>query len=286
MTLIELYARISATLKAGKVSSPAFEAQCLIASRLKVEHSYLIANGDREVEPADVKALDSMAKRRIKGEPLQYITGSWEFLGRSYRVGKGVLIPRDDTEVVLRCTFSHLDKISKLRPAKIIDLCSGSGILAITLKCLYPTAQVTAVELSKEAIPYLKKNIREHSADITVVEGDILKVADKFAERDFDLIIGNPPYIKSEDMKTLQKEVQFEPALALDGGADGFDLYRELIPLYTCKLRQGGMLALELDAEQALWAKSIMEKLSYESIEILDDLGGVHRAINGTLMND
>lgn len=283
MTLAELYKFVKEKIEKAGADSPAFEAIWLINAVFPFDRMSLIADADMCVAPELSEGVLSLIKRREAGEPIQYITGEWEFFGRKYYVGKGVLIPRDDTEVVLTCTFPYLDKLKNKEKIKILDLCSGSGILAISLKLRYPEAQVTAVELSDEALPYLEKNCRAHNADIRIIHDDIFNCVDTFADGDFDLIISNPPYITDEDMESLQKEVRFEPAMALAGGCDGLDFYRRIIPLYTRKLKDGGMLAFEYDADQSDEIRSLMMHYGFENITVFDDIGGVHRAINGTL---
>lgn len=226
--------------------------------------------------------IKSLIERRKKGEPLQYILGYWEFYSRKFFVGEGVLIPRDDTEVVLRATLPHLDKLTKhSEEIKILDLCSGSGILGITLKCEYKNAKVTAVELSKKALPFLVKNAEYNNADIEIINESLYDCADKFENSSLDLLISNPPYIKKSDLCTLQPEVLREPTLALDGGEDGCDFLRGIVSLYTEKIKIGGMLALELDSQQAQYTKALMKQKGFDNIEIFDDLGGIHRAITG-----
>ncbi|MBQ8001676.1 MAG: peptide chain release factor N(5)-glutamine methyltransferase [Ruminococcus sp.] len=286
MTLAELYKFVKEKLEKAGADSPAFEAIWLINAVFPFDRLSLIADADMCVAPELSEGVLSLVKRREAGEPIQYITGEWEFFGRRYFVGKGVLIPRDDTEVVLTCTFPYLDELKNKDNFRILDLCSGSGIIAISLKLRYPEAQVTAVELSDEALPYLEKNCREHNADIRIIHDDIFNCVDTFLDGEFDLIISNPPYITDEDMEALQKEVQFEPAMALAGGADGLDFYRRIIPLYTRKLKKGGMLAFEYDGEQSDIIASIMIRYGFENITVFDDIGGVHRAINGTLHNE
>lgn len=283
MTIKKIYKTLTDTLTKAGTDSPAFDALTLMNHLLGIERIHLLTEADREISEEDTNALIQMCERRAKGEPLQYILGSWEFFGRKFYVGKGVLIPRDDTEVVLRSTFPYLDKSAENPEIKILDLCSGSGIIAITLKCLYKNAQVTAVEISDPAVEFLRRNAEANKADITIIHDDIFTCANSFADNEFDLIISNPPYINKQDMKNLQKEVTFEPSLALAGGDDGCDFFRQIVPLYTPKLRNGGMLAFEYDGDQAFVIKDIMTKENYRNICIFDDIGGVHRAINGTL---
>lgn len=284
MTLSQVYKTLTDILNKACISDAENDAFLLMESILPIKHIHLTSDPEREICEKDFETLLLMCQRRAKGEPLQYITGCWEFYGRKYYVGEGVLIPRDDTEVVLRSTFPFLDKLKEKKDVKILDLCSGSGILAITLKLLYPKAQVTAVEISDSAVEYLRRNSKENCADIRIIHDDIFTCVESFEDSEFDLIISNPPYVTPEDMENLQKEVTFEPSLALAGsGEDGCDFYRRIIPLYTPKLRDGGMLAFEYDAQQAFIIKDLMEQKNYSQISIFDDLGGVHRAINGTV---
>ncbi len=283
MTIDKVYKTLTDILQKAGADSPAFDSIYLMETLLGTNRSDITLFPKKEVSEEDADKLITLANRRAKGEPLQYLTGCWEFYGRKYYVGKGVLIPRDDTEVVLRSTFDFLNSLKSRQDLKILDLCSGSGILAITLKCEYPQAQVTAIELSDEALPYLKKNAEENRADINIIHGDIFDCADNFADGEFDLIISNPPYVTDEDMANLQTEVRFEPRLALAGGKDGCDFYRRIIPMYAKKLRLGGMLAFEYDSEQAHTIAELMKAESFTNIHIYDDLGEVHRAINGTL---
>lgn len=284
MTLRSLYTKVTETLEKAGAQTPAFEAIWLIDAVFPFDRLKLLAEGDREVEEDLCAKIQSLAQRRAQGEPLQYITGQWEFFGRKYYVGEGVLIPRDDTEVVLTCTFPFLDSINNKAELKILDLCSGSGIIAISLKKRYESAQVTAVELSDKALPYLEKNAKENKADINIIHADIFDCVADFSDGEFDLIISNPPYVTDEDMKNLQSEVRFEPELALKGGKDGCDFYRRIVPLYAPKLKQGGMLAFEYDSSQAEIIEALMRNAGFENITVFDDIGGVHRAINGTLV--
>ena len=157
MTITKVYKTLTNILEKAGADSPAFDAISLMESVLGTKRSDLKLFPEKKVSSEDADKLTAFAHRRAQGEPLQYIMGYWEFFQRRFFVGEGVLIPRDDTEVVLTSTFPYLDKLPKDKPLKILDLCSGSGILAVTLKCLYPHAQVSAVEISDLALPYLRK---------------------------------------------------------------------------------------------------------------------------------
>ena len=279
MKIIDSFRLISKKLSEAGAESPAFDTSELISFVINAPYSPAL-HKDQELTDKELELLFSLSHRREKGEPLQYILGQWEFYGFPFKVGEGVLIPRDDTEVALRASFRHLDG---LKNPKILDLCAGSGTLAVTLKKLYPEAEVTAVELSEDAFGYLKENAGLNNADIRLINGDIFEVYKSFEERHFDLIISNPPYLTTDELLTMQKELYFEPSLALHGGEDGCDFYRKIIPLYTPKLKLGGQLIFELDGKEAEYTRELMKAENYGDIEIFDDLGGIHRAIKGTL---
>ncbi|MBE6793327.1 MAG: peptide chain release factor N(5)-glutamine methyltransferase [Ruminococcaceae bacterium] len=279
MKIIEGFNLITKKLTEAGAESPAFDASELISFVLGTPYTPAL-DKETEMSDKDYHKLLTLAERRAAGEPLQYIIGQWEFYGYPFKVGKGVLIPRDDTEVALRASFEHLDKTEN---PKILDLCAGSGTLAVTLKKLYPNAEVTAVEISEDAFFYLRENANLNSADINMINGDIFKVYGDFEDKYFDLIISNPPYLTTQELKSMQRELYFEPELALDGGDDGMLFYRGIIPLYTPKLKSGGQLIFELDGIEAEYTRELMKAENYGDIEIFDDLGGIHRAIKGTL---
>ena len=279
MKICDSFNLIKKKLTEAGAESPAFDASELISYVLKTPYSPAL-DKEKDLTEAELDTLLSLAERRAEGEPLQYILGQWEFYGFPFKVGRGVLIPRDDTEVCLRASLPHLDNTEN---PKILDLCAGSGTIAVTLKKLYPKSEVTAVELSKDAFYYLKENSKLNNSDINLINGDIFEVYKNFKDNYFDLIISNPPYLTSEELCSMQKELYFEPSMALDGGEDGCDFYRRIIPLYSPKLKAGGQLIFELDGKEAEYTKSLMEAANYKEIEIFDDLGGIHRAIKGTL---
>lgn len=260
--------------------SPAFDASQLVAFVLN-ENLSPAFYGERELSETQLSSLLSVTRRRAGGEPLQYILGKWEFYGFPFKVGKGVLIPRDDTEVALRAALPFLNTLNN--PC-ILDLCAGCGTLAVTLKKLYPNACVTAVELYGEAFEYLSENTKLNDVHINLINGDIFNVYDAFEDKSLDLIISNPPYLTVKELDSMQRELYFEPVSALDGGEDGCDFYRKIIPLYTPKLKPGAVLIFELDGKEAEYTKALMESYGYGEIEIFDDLGGIHRAIKGTLI--
>lgn len=278
MTLNELYSQTKQSLKKAGVDSPVFDALCLFEQVFSLDRHGLIMHGKDIAEPQKAQRLSALAERRAQGEPLQYILGKWQFMGTEFSVGSGVLIPREDTQCVVEAAVNALRDKKSL---KIIDLCSGTGAIAITLAKMLDCT-VTAAELYDEAFCYLEKNIRHSGCkNVTALKADVLKDFDKITDSSFDLIISNPPYIETEEIKTLQTEVQFEPRTALDGGQDGLVFYKSIIKNWSCKLKSGGMLCFELGEGQFDSVRELMERSGFENIGYERDLGGTKRAIYG-----
>ncbi len=279
MNIEQAYAKCKKRLSALDDTDTAFEALSLMNKACGITRTDIIAHGTREIEDEKLSLLYSLVDRRLKNEPLQYILGCWSFCGFDFFVGTGVLIPRDDTEVVVNLCLDFLkDRESK----KTLDLCSGSGAIAVALSKLANT-EVTGVELSDTAFEYLTKNIAHNNANVKAVKGDILKCHKDFTDNEYDLIVSNPPYIKSEDIPNLQKEVLKEPVMALDGGESGFDFYEQIIKHWTAKLKNGGALAFELGEEQADYVGNLMHEAGFTDIRTELDFGNTQRAIIGTL---
>lgn len=241
-----------------------------------------ILNSKKEISKSEEKQIFEILEKRNSGYPLQYILGKWSFMGNDYYVGEGVLIPRDDTEVVVNSVIPYLRNIEN---PKIIDLCSGSGIIPITLKKFFENSEVHALELSSKAIKYLEKNINFHNINIELHKGDLNLLYNEFPDGYFDLIISNPPYIKKDDLETLQIEVKSEPEMALDGGETGLDFYSAIVTKWSSKLKKGGMLAFELGENQFSYVKSMMSDNGFVNIKDFMDLGNIQRAINGTYLD-
>lgn len=278
MTLNEVYAQTKQSLKKAGVDSPVFDALCLFEQVFSLDRHGLIMHGGESADPEKTAELSVLTARRTDGEPLQYILGKWQFYGRDFFVGQGVLIPREDTQCVINAAISAL----KHKPSlKIADLCSGTGAIAITLaKELDCT--VTAVELYDKAFSYLEKNVSYHSAEnVLPIKTDVLCDYDNFSDSSFDLIISNPPYIETDEIKTLQAEVQYEPKTALDGGQDGLIFYKSIIKNWSKKLKHSGMLCFELGEGQYDIVKALMLNAGFEKIGFEPDLGGTKRAIFG-----
>ncbi|MBR2279632.1 MAG: peptide chain release factor N(5)-glutamine methyltransferase [Ruminococcus sp.] len=274
-----LYNKAKEELDKAGIEAPAFNSMCLIEKVFGINQAQL-ASENQIAEDSDAARFIMLLGRRLSGEPLQYILGEWEFYGYKFKVGKGVLIPRDDTEVLLRTALDYLKDKPK---ARVLDLCSGSGALAVVI-AKETNAEVYALEKSAEALPYLCENITLNKANIEVIAGDVLNCADEFADRSFDLIISNPPYVISDEIDTLQTEISYEPRMALDGGEDGLRFYRAIVKDYVSKIKRGGMLAFELGEGQFNDVKALMEKENIKNIGEELDLGGIQRVVYGTVI--
>lgn len=273
--LKDAYIQCRDALTSGGIENADFEARCMIEHLTGYGRAAQLAHGDEPFEKQ--RELEEMTARRLQHEPLQYILGKWSFCGFDFAVGDGVLIPRDDTEVALGLC---LDYLRGKKGASAIDLCSGSGAIAVAL-AKRTDCHMTAVELSEKAFYFLKKNIELNQAAVTPIKSDVMSCFLDFEDDIFDLIVSNPPYIKSADLPTLQKEVQFEPSLALDGGESGFDFYEAILCNWTQKLRHGGAMVFELGENQAAYVAALMRKQGFENIRTELDFGGTERAIIG-----
>ncbi len=216
-----------------------------------------------------------MAEKRAGGIPLQYIFGHWEFYGYDFKVGRGVLIPRPETELLCDIAIKHLKTVN----GSFIDLCSGSGCIAVTIANQTGKSGY-AVELSEDAFEYLLHNIKSNNADVKTIKGDIFdcSIISSFDDESLAAIISNPPYISKADMQRLQKEVQFEPETALYGGTDGLDYYRKIFTSWSEKLKKGGLFAVEIGEEQGAAVQALMVNAGYKP-KIVKDYSGFDRIV-------
>ena len=258
------------------VENPEGDAVEILLSAMDCTRTQLILRRREDLPDDIVEEAVAMAKNRAAGVPLQYVLGKWSFMGRDYSVGSGVLIPRDDTEVVVNAA---LDLIKDSNKPVIADLCSGTGIIAVTMQKELDNATVYAVEKSGDAYAYLLRNINENNADIHPIKADIADCADDFADGYFDMIVSNPPYIRSSDISTLQKEVQYEPRMALDGGESGYDFYELIIRLWTPKLKKGGFIAFEIGEDQFDRISELLTANGYTDIKGYPDIQNTIRAV-------
>ena len=235
MTVPALTNALKGLLTRAGVDNPDGDTAEILCAVLGCNHTQLILRED-DIPARFCDRAMQMARRRADGEPIQYVLGSWSFMGRDYKVGEGVLIPRDDTEVVVCEALKRAQGFS--RPV-VVDLCAGSGIIAVTLEKELSGATVFAVEKSEEAYAYLQENIALNQSSVKAIHADLKECVSDFNDSSLGMIVSNPPYIRSDEIAELQSEVQYEPKMALDGGEDGYIFYEMIIRLWTRKLKNG-----------------------------------------------
>ena len=273
MKVKEAFDKIEKRFVEAGVDSPAFETSVLMEDLLGLPRNPEITAAETVLDSEQEEKLFAAAEKRAGGFPLQYIIGNWEFFGRKFFVGEGVLIPRPETELLCEAVLKYY---SRSMPPKIIDLCSGSGCIAITLAKELHGAEVTAVELYDGAFGYLEKNNALHGNPVETLQRDALE-----AFGSFDCIVSNPPYITGEEMKELQTEVTFEPETALFGGTDGLDFYRAIAKNWFGHLNEGGMIAFEIGDTQGKAVADILTENGYKNAAVRKDYEGRDRVVTG-----
>lgn len=262
----ELLEDVRKRLAEISIDEPA-ESEWILSIILGVKRNEL--NAKTLVKACDVERVNAVVEKRISGMPLWYCIGDTDFYGYTIKVDERVLIPRPETEILVSNALSCIDENKK-----VLDLCTGSGAIAIVVK-REKNAQVTAVDISEGALELAKINAKDNNADIEFILSDMFK---ELEGRKFDVIISNPPYIKREDINTLQTEVKdFEPLIALDGGEDGYDFYRIIAKEGQNYLTDGGVVLLECGIGQAQTIKEMFTNA--KSIEIIKDYENVDRII-------
>ncbi|MBQ5825634.1 MAG: peptide chain release factor N(5)-glutamine methyltransferase [Clostridia bacterium] len=276
MKIKDLRLKISSALAECSFEEASFEADCMIADIIGVENSVLRVIGDNEVDALTVQKAESFVERRLSGEPLQYILGMWEFYGLKFFVGDGVLIPRPETELLID---TAIDFAEDKKHITCFDLCSGSGCIGISVSKLLPGSDVTVLEKSDKALAYLLKNKEYNNADnLTIVKGDLFDGADLFEGKNCDILLSNPPYIRSDVVGCLQREVLAEPRMALDGGDDGLDFYRAIAEKWFCAVKPDGMVAVEIGEEQGSDVALIFSRY-FKDVCVIKDYSGNDRVV-------
>lgn len=274
--LNELFQGAKARLSENGIENDYFETKELFCLAFGKEPVYFDMNSFADNDQQN--AFESLINRRIRGEPLQYILGEWEFYSLTLKVGKGVLIPRQDTETLVDVAIELYKNKSGIT---VLDLCSGSGCIGLALERNLGIKKLVLVENSKDAIKYLKENVELNNSKSKICMGSVLdKVVINLLPQ-ADLIVSNPPYLNVEDMENLQKEVEFEPKDALFGGEDGLDFYRDIARLYKDKLNKGGHLIFEIGISQGEEVSQILINNGYKNVRVIKDLCDADRVVIG-----
>ncbi len=273
MVVRELYKQLCDIISQNPESDARFEAGQLIefaTGRKRIDIMNEVLD-----ETTVCKLLD-YAQKRKEGYPLQYIIGKWQFFDMDLFVGEGVLVPRQDTETVCEAAFNVLENIEN---PVVLDLCSGSGCIALAVKRFFPSAKVTAVEKSADAFKYLVKNNEASGFGIDAVNGDILEFYKTLADESVDVIISNPPYIDYIFKPDLQAEVTHEPEMALFADDNGLFFYKFIAQHYYSKLKKGGYLVFEYGFDQQEQVRDIIKQNGYTVVEEIIDMAENPRGV-------
>jgi release factor glutamine methyltransferase len=277
--LLATLAKGKRILERANVSSPQTEAETLMTRLTGYKRHELYLKEDLELKEGFDDAFMDMIKKRCEGIPIQYITGVESFMGMDFKVNGHTLIPRADTEVLVESVLRYAK--SSQKSLKLLDLCTGSGNIAVSLAKFLPRAKITAIDISFNALEAALENARLNEVEdkIEFLAGDMFYPLKN--DSVFDIIVSNPPYIKSADISGLEPQVRLhEPEIALDGGMDGLNFYRELISRSYLFLRSGGLFAVEVGHDQAL---SVIEMIrgngNYKDIEAVKDIAMIDRVV-------
>lgn len=255
MTISELIKKGMIELKNENIEEPKLKARLLMQYVLNKSRQYVIVNDREELDNIKEKQYLEEIKILKKGVPIEHITHQKEFMKLSFFVDKNVLIPRQDTEILVE---EVINIAKKNNAKKILDLCTGSGAIAVSLAKYLPQAEITAIDISNEALKIAKKNAISNNVEnqITFISSDMFT---NLNEEKFDIIVSNPPYIKTNVIKNLDIQVQNEPYIALDGGKDGLDFYKKIINESYQYLKYNGYLCLEIGFDQKIDVIELIE---------------------------
>ena len=274
MTIKKAITKGMIMLKSNNVESPKLKARLLLQYVLDKPRQYIIVYDNKEIDKQQQWQYFVNIEKLTKGIPLQHITHRQEFMKMDFFVDENVLIPRPDTEILVEEVIKIAQKYNSPR---ILDLCTGSGAIAISLKKFVPNADITAVDISEKALEIAQKNAEKLEAKINFVKSNLF---DKLDNKKFDIIVSNPPYIRKDEIKKLSEEVQKEPKIALDGGEDGLDFYRIIAEQAINYLKTGSFLCFEIGYNQKNDVIKIIEdEQNYKNTYCKKDLYGNDRII-------
>lgn len=274
MTIKQAITKGMIMLKSNNVESPKLKARLLLQYVLDKPRQYIIVYDNKEIDKQQQWQYFVNIEKLTKGIPLQHITHRQEFMKMDFFVDENVLIPRPDTEILVEEVIKIAQKYNSPR---ILDLCTGSGAIAISLKKFVPNADITAVDISEKALEIAQKNAEKLEAKINFVKSNLF---DKLDNKKFDIIVSNPPYIRKDEIKKLSEEVQKEPKIALDGGEDGLDFYRIIAEQAINYLKTGSFLCFEIGYNQKNDVIKIIEdEQNYKKTYCKKDLYGNDRII-------
>ena len=273
-TIAETLKRASQTLRDSSVPNDLLDAQTLLAHAIGKDRTYLIINFKEQLAEEELANYRALIERRASGEPLQYITGRQEFFGLEFEVTPDVLIPRPETELIVE----EVIRLASASTEIIIDVCTGSGCIAVALARELDAARVIASDISPAALGVAKRNAARHGLAVRFAASDLL---DAFAQNELaDFITCNPPYVAEDEVPTLQREVRdWEPSLALTDHRDGLSIYRRMLSDAPWRWRPGGYLLCEMGYTQSESIAAMVDRNVWTDLGLLDDLQGIPRTL-------
>ena len=274
MTIGEWLRHAKDALAESGCPDPQIDSRWIAEDTLGLSRSEMHFETECSLSPEEHERLEALLQRRVQGEPVQYLLHSACFMGLNFYVDSRVLIPRQDTETLVEAVIVALRPLEKPR---MLDLCAGSGAIGLSVKTLAPDADVTLADCSRDALEVVRENARRLGVDVEIRHGDLFRAV---WHQKFDLIASNPPYIPTGDLPLLQREVQREPRLALDGGGDGLEFYRRIAADAQEHLNPGGSVYLEVGAGQADAVRALLtERMECAEAGVINDLNGIPRVV-------
>jgi release factor glutamine methyltransferase len=276
VTVLEVLQNTAVYFAKKQVEHPRLNIEHLLADALGKKRIELYLEFDRPLSDRELEPLREKVRRRADGEPLQHLLGHWDFCGRTFKTDRRALIPRSETELLVEAVLKRL-AIRESKATRLVDVGTGSGILAITFALEQPELEVVAADISDDALALAQENAERLGVSQRIVfrRSDLLDQIDG----SFDWIVANLPYIPTADISGLQREVRFDPALALDGGEDGLTIVKRLIESIPGKIASNGVVALELGQGQAKTLSDFLARQNYRDISIMKDYQGVERVL-------
>lgn len=259
-------------LDAAGISDASVDIWLLLEHFASIDKSDYFANQDMKISKVHAEQIEEAVEKRIKHIPLQHIIGQTEFMGLTFKVNENVLVPRFDTEILVDEVVKYVGDDF----LKVLDMCTGSGCIAITISDMCDNATVVASDISKEALEVAKENNTLNQTEVTFIESDLFENV----EGKFDVIVSNPPYIRTKDIESLEDEVKIhDPHLALDGGESGLEFYQAITKQAKDYLNTNGMIFFEIGFDQAEEVSNILEENGYQDIVVKKDLAMNDRVI-------
>lgn len=297
-------------LKQNNIQDSNIKARVLVQYILQQDKNYLIINSKKEVDEQDKRIYEQYIQELIQGKPLQYITKTQEFMGLDFYVDENVLIPQPDTEILveqaIKCIEERMLYILENNKIRILDMCTGSGAIAISIAKLFQEKyantgevnvrkenneiiqrknqdieiQVYGLDISEEALKIAERNARANGVNVILFKSNMFEEIEEYVKEKFDVIVSNPPYIETDVINTLSKEVKQEPHIALDGGQDGLDFYKIIAKEGKNYLKENGAILLEIGYNQKESVTKLFEVTQeYTNIECIQDLSGNDRIV-------